>query len=464
MQQPERTTPMDSQTPSSSTGTHSPPRRIVTVTKEGASTQTQASGKGLIPRPEDMTRPMARPSGLQRLPRRCSRCNNGFITDQQPGTERTVVHEVTSSPDTTVDAYSQLNVPGTFPHEHASIHLNEREADVSRKVAATDETDGSSCEDQDCDIPCLRHSAGTTATLPGPDSDLCCTTTEWTRRNRFSFVKHAFTRSMDSERSRDATLTPPLDIIAQSLGQVAYSERTGASSPGAIEAAKTALDKSSKKGPPEDLTTVAKVMLSKTARSRSTTKVWSGGNKPGETQGDINVRKGRRVVKALVRKCPAPAGKSWRRDGSRASVTSNEMQIPRFGADSIISFWEVMVGPLAAVRMWTHNHPHVLGLFWAILERVREMVHFVGKTWARLWAVSFVYSKTGKLKLRRRDTAGAFVWDCAWSAVYLVLLMGLSMFVMRILTRILNVLRFGLAIANTVLWMVGKLLGQGLLW
>ncbi|RMZ86061.1 hypothetical protein DV737_g3, partial [Chaetothyriales sp. CBS 132003] len=117
IQELERTTPMDSQTPSSSTGMRTPPRRIVTVVKEGIGTQTPASGKGVIPRPQDMTPPMSRPSDLQGLMRRCTWCNNGFITDPQPSTEHTVAEEVTSL-HTTSDACSQLTIPGAFPHQH----------------------------------------------------------------------------------------------------------------------------------------------------------------------------------------------------------------------------------------------------------------------------------------------------------------------------------------------------------
>ena len=89
--------------------------------------------------------------------------------------------------------------------------------------------------------------------------------------------------------------------------------------------------------------------------------------------------------------------------------------------------------PYDASKMWLRNHPSVMTIGWTLLERVWEMGQIMTGTGFKLWSVVFIYSKTGRLKLKRGDTAGGFVADCARSALYLLMCVAIGVVVARVL-------------------------------
>ena len=108
--------------------------------------------------------------------------------------------------------------------------------------------------------------------------------------------------------------------------------------------------------------------------------------------------------------------------------------------------------------MWLRNHPDVMNIGWWLLERVHEMSQFMALTGFRIWGVVFVYSKTGKIKLGRGETAAGFVINCGRSLLYLLLFVGLAVLMLRVLRFVWSLVRvLGLAFRG-VGWLMGHVL------
>ena len=265
--------------------------------------------------------------------------------------------------------------------------------------------------------------------------------------------------------------SPPVELSAQPLSPATFWGGDGASGTlGAIEAAKAAMKNSSDTSS-EDRVMPAKIIMSKKER-RKKSKVritaTSAATHAPQTEGSqkvINPNETRRVTSAPAIRIPTPAGSVnvQNRNASGASIATIEVQVPGFGALGFGAVWEMVLVPFEASKMWIRTHPRVMTLSWSILERGWDMGQIMTITGSRLWGVVFVYSKTGRLRLKRGDSVGTFVFDCVRSAVYLLIFMGLGVYMMRILACLVGVLRVGVVVLNGVLWMAKKLLGQGLL-
>ncbi len=160
----------------------------------------------------------------------------------------------------------------------------------------------------------------------------------------------------------------------------------------------------------------------------------------------------------------SPSGKSTGRDASGTSIATVDISIPQFGSLGFRVVWEMFVVPFAASRMWLRNHPQIMSLAGRVIERGCEMAQIMLITVSRLWTIIFVYSKTGRLRMRRGDTAGSFMLDCTRSAVYLLIFVAIGVAAMRIAKWVLDVVGvLGMTIKGVV-WAVKRLLGYGLFW
>lgn len=92
------------------------------------------------------------------------------------------------------------------------------------------------------------------------------------------------------------------------------------------------------------------------------------------------------------------------------------------------------------------------------------MTQVITLTSAKLWGVVFVYSKTGRLKLKKGDTAGGFVFDCMRSCLYGLVFMAIGVAAMRVLKWVLNVMGVLGMVINAMVWVFKTLLGYGLFW
>jgi len=100
-------------------------------------------------------------------------------------------------------------------------------------------------------------------------------------------------------------------------------------------------------------------------------------------------------------------------------------------------------------------------LGWEVLERGWQMGQITTTTGWKLWAMVFVYSKTGKLRLNmsRGETAGGFVIDCARSMLYLLVFAAVGVFVLRVLNVVLGVVGIVGWFFKALFWIAKQILG-----
>ncbi len=152
-------------------------------------------------------------------------------------------------------------------------------------------------------------------------------------------------------------------------------------------------------------------------------------------------------------------GFTGKRKVSGASMASvKTIEVP--GLCTVGDLLESLMIPSGALRMHLQQHPWVWDCAGGMMERLMEMISCVTDTVKRVYKVSYVYSKTGTLKVK---DMGALVRDCVRSVVYLLILGVVIVLVCRVLGVFVR-------IAKGFFWMlrgiacVLKKLGLGLLW
>ena len=336
-------------------------------------------------------------------------------------------------------------------------------------------------------------SMGSGASSPSKTSESSIAHSEKMKRNKLAFIKH-FKKSFDKGKSVPITPFDSLDDpIHQSLlspaafwggdgasgveGAKSAAKAAMKSSPGSTNGCKKSSDTSS-----EVIAAAIQVVMSKKERKKkaiipklgsalaeATLRVPSTNSKRAMS---ANESSRMTTVPSATLRVVSPAGTmvqpqrsmSGVRNISGASIATIEVPVPGLGGISIAGLSEMLLVPIDASRMWIRNHPKVMTSANVVLARGWEMGQIALTTGLRVWAVVFVYSKTGKFKMRRGDTAGGFVFDCVRSVAYLMMFMALSVCVMRILAGVASVLRIGIGMVRAIWWMVKKLLGQGILW
>lgn len=330
--------------------------------------------------------------------------------------------------------------------------------------------------------------------------DTTSSTCEKVRIGRLAFMRSAFKKSFEGRppHTRDNSKTslhskknsvaesgtPPIDLSTHPHSSGTFLGNDGAAGKnGAAEAAKAAIGLK-KKGSTGSMDAVAapsalrvkktrkrKLSLPDTTRhatAPTTTPAANGTRIPTPNES-------RRVASGPTLSIPSFAsaadtglrstsGRSTGRNASGASIATIEVHMPQFGSLGIGAVWEMCLVPIEAARMWLRNHPRVMTLAGSVLERGWDMAHIMMLTATRLWTVVFVYSKTGRLKLRREDTAGTFMIDCCRSAVYMLIFMAIGVAVMRVVKWVLDVMGVLGMVINGVVWVIKRLLGYGLLW
>ncbi|OCT51366.1 hypothetical protein CLCR_07926 [Cladophialophora carrionii] len=151
----------------------------------------------------------------------------------------------------------------------------------------------------------------------------------------------------------------------------------------------------------------------------------------------------------------------WSRNVSGTSTNTIEVQIPNL--TSYTALHEIVFVPLEATKMWVKTHPQILTIGGDLLHRAWEMAQVMTKTASRVWAIIFVYSKTGKVRfhMSKGETVGGLMMDMARSLLYLLVFAAVGASVLRILGVILGVLRVGVWFCRGVFWLVRGILGVG---
>ena len=113
--------------------------------------------------------------------------------------------------------------------------------------------------------------------------------------------------------------------------------------------------------------------------------------------------------------------------------------------------------------MWIHTHPEFKQWLWKGVEKAAVMARTVVETGGTLWEVSYVYSKTGKLRCKAPGGIGRLIMDCGRSVGYLLVFVALAVCVGRVLGFVLGLAQGLLWIVRMMGWLL-KRLGLGLLW
>ncbi|KAK4937638.1 hypothetical protein LTR10_021784 [Elasticomyces elasticus] len=157
------------------------------------------------------------------------------------------------------------------------------------------------------------------------------------------------------------------------------------------------------------------------------------------------------------------SGSPKSRSTSARSVATLELQVPSLESFGGGAVGEMVLGSFEATKIWIADHPQLMKVGWEALERGWQMAQITMVTGSRLWAVVFVYSRTGKLKLNvaKGETAGGFMFDCARSLVYLLLFAAVAAFFIRTLRIVLGVVGIVGWLFQAVFWVLKQVVGLG---
>lgn len=428
----------------------------------------------------------ARSSGLG-LMRKCSRCHHGFVDVKLHNTD-SVIHTSDLQRDTAEASEGSKrshptgrSLPGLPEEERADTSVDVLEpvskATSKKTVQAIDDRDHDiccpDCCKEDCHEGCLGHPSPRSTPSPtkspsiwsdAPTPSSASESDGWgehseknSDKGRFTgleLVKLAFKRSPKKDSSKSSQ---GFKMSGGNIGQPG----TSLSNPrnanmnsinGALAAALTATGST-----PTNTTKGAH----RRQRSSSSPVI-------GQASYNLSADQGDRAVSGSRLRVPTPAGLAIRCSGisgsrnvSGTSMATLELQIPGFGSLGGNAVGEMVMVPFEATKMWIKNHPQVMTMGWYVLERGWAMSQIMMTTGWKLWAMVFVYSKTGKLKFQvgKGETAGGFVIDCARSMLYLLLFAAVSMFVVRLLRVILGVVGIVGLLFKAVFWLLKGILG-----
>ncbi|KEF58850.1 uncharacterized protein A1O9_03693 [Exophiala aquamarina CBS 119918] len=413
------------------------------------------------------------PSGLG-LTRKCSRCQHGLVEIEPPGTDgATRIFELQNR-NGLVEGVTKLTHPiGRGLPDVPEEKGKEKEGKQSPGLdATTEERDHSiccpdCCKEQDCHGGCLGHPSpySTPNTSPTKSiwSEVDCPssaseieesedehdkdslTSEKCRIGRLAFVKSAFKRSPKKRQFKFGDATP------------IYTRSEGSGTEG-LNAAMSAAGSSTQKT----------FNHANQRRQRSSSSPLIGGE---ELSHKTSVSHSQRSVSGPRLRVPTPqglaiacSGTSKSRNVSGNSISTLELQVPGLGSLGFGALGEMVIVPFEATKMWIRNHPQVMKLAWEVLERAWQMSQVIATTAWKLWALIFVYSKTGKLKLSKakKETAGGFVLDCARSGVYLLMFITVGVFAMRVLNVLVGALSLVGWLFKGFFWVLRQVLGFGL--
>jgi hypothetical protein len=164
---------------------------------------------------------------------------------------------------------------------------------------------------------------------------------------------------------------------------------------------------------------------------------------------------------------PSPWAGGWRSCSagiqSVRNVSGSSIEIPLPTITNYTTLFDMILVPIDATRMWINNHPQVLLLGGHLTRKATEMAGVITKTTWQVWAIAFVYSKTGKIKFsaRRGETVGGFAWDAGRSFLYAMVFLGIAACVLRMVGLILGVVRFGWWFSGGLFWVCKGILGLG---
>ncbi|KAJ9628237.1 hypothetical protein H2204_009497 [Knufia peltigerae] len=398
------------------------------------------------------------------LTRKCSRCHNGFVDVKRPGLGGVIHTSGHQKNGERVDEGSKLIHPTGSPlpglPEESDASGNEHQHGENQEchdVCCPD-----CCKEQDVHGSCLGHPSPSSMGSPGK--------TIWSEAHSPSSASES--EGWDYGKNQKGNRPPPeIHLTEENTSSPRRSKlRPTGRSPIELSAQPRTPTTPFKKAASSRNELVSKQKSStpgshKRQRSCSSPVIGSAGpvRKPNSSQG-VRLASGSRL------RVPTPTGLAIsciglprNRNTSGTSIGTIEVQLPGLGSFGGGAVSDLVLVPFEATKMWIKNHPQAMKIGWQALERGWQMSQVMTTTAWRLWALVFVYSKTGKLKLKvsKGETAGGFVIDCARSALYLLVFAAVGVFLLRVLGIVLGL--FGIVgwFVKTIFWVLGKVLGSG---
>ena len=460
------------------------------------------------------------------LTRGCSRCHNGFVRNQNGGTRgmdgltptsgdrlttRHLQEALGDARTITTDLVTELSQITTTSSTHANGILRRPQtpevpldqiveiyADGRDHAACCPEC----CDMEDCHDGCLGHpspvpSPARTVTSEGENSVESGTTAVddssiearstldkiWNPRVTFS--KQTFRKHLGKEHPKKSPLPSPTTFWG--------GDGTGGKTTGAVAAAKKALNPSPQPRTVDGASEAAKkaVGLPKDAeldirkpraRPRNVTDPATpgpaganqGNRLASGTQANDATAQSRSARRALSgsddSSADATYSKSRHRNVSGSSLRS--IDFPPFslpfvnaGEESLAVLCEFIVLPLRVGWMWVQQHPELKDYVWIAAEKALGMLRVISATVEKCWVVAEVYSRTGKVRLRRQSHDGglpALLFDVGRSLAYIgVFLLAFVLFG-RVFGGFWWVIRSLGWFVQGFVWLVGRVvLGYG---
>jgi len=323
------------------------------------------------------------------------------------------------------------------------------------------------CVEQDCHNGCLGHAATLFPAESHTIKDTLFDKKAKPEHASIAIVKQALNDWRDWRTPREQgdvvveLPTPaPLTDVDKLWGGTPF--------PGAIAVARTAMSGGSPGSSPESPGSKPKnpkpspeLSVSK-VRSRSAT-VLEHTN--CDTHEEERAQQQRNISWSTVITTPkssAAAERHSKRSTSDSSFASlRTLDIPYFG--TVGAILESLLIPIRAVRMWVSQHPQVVVCGLQVVGHLAEMVHITMETVRRLWKVSYVYSKTGKIVIKAQDGVGWFVLDVVRSGAYILILAAIAVLLCKIVAFVVRGMAWVLWVAKGFGW-IAKVLGMELLW
>lgn len=440
------------------------------------------------------------------LMRKCSRCNHGFVEDKVLNTGGVIP----TSGHANQNGFDEGDKKGALPTKHvgletvkevngaikvetcarAILHSTKHEAKERRlnhDICCPD-----CCKEEDCHGGCMGHASPNSTPSPTKSiwSEMDCVSSaseleDWEvdsfksekyRTNRFAFVRSAFKRSTKQggpgSNSSSASTSPGLNssssgsptLDCMGLPSPAASTSSGesggdteglnAAMKAAGSRARTATDSGTCRRQPWSSSSPNIGIGAFLGPGSGATSQLSAGPSTSGPRSKMGTPRG------LAIDC---TGSGKGRSVSGNSVSTIEVQVPGLRSLGFGAMGEMAIVPFDATRMWVRNHPQVMQMAWAIVERAWQMGQVMLLTGWRLWALVFVYSKTGKFKMnvKKGESAGGFLVDCARSALYLMIFAAVGAFLMRVLGVLMGALGAVGWVLTGACWVIKKILGVG---
>lgn len=439
------------------------------------------------------------PSSGLGLTRKCSRCQHGLVgislvTD---GTTRT--YDLGSR-----SRSKEENTQKGRPAGTVLPHVQEEKSDAMDieqppgSITTHDERDHSiccpdCCKEQDCHDGCLGHpsphstpntsptksiwseaecpSSSSEAEDSEDDNDKDSLTSEKFTTGRLAFVKSAFKQSPRLPYLKSGNTSPSFQDANTSIRRSPVESSPPLGSPSGSSSARS--DGNGTEGLNAAMSAAGssrRQPLSHTLpkRQRSSSSPMIEAEEFGRKN---SVSHSQRSVSGPRLRVPTPrglaitcSGNFKARNVSGSSISTLELQVPGLGSLGLGVVGEMIIVPFEATKMWIRNHPQVMKLGWQILERAWQMSQVIATTAWRLWALIFVYSKTGKFKLNvaKKESTGGFLFDCARSGVYLLIFIAVGVFAMRVLNILIGALGLIGWLLQAFFWVTRQVLGFGM--